>query len=53
MKYTSVIFDWDGTLGMTLHLWLAAYRNTLQNLGFNYSDEVIVEDFFMNTIKPF
>ena len=46
MKYTSVIFDWDGTLGMTLHLWLAAYRNTLQNLGFNYSDEVIVEDFF-------
>ncbi len=42
----AVIFDWDGTLGMTLHLWLEGYRNELQKLGFNFSDKVIVDDFF-------
>src|SRR6267154_575797 len=46
MKYSSVIFDWDGTLGKTLHLWLEAYRNELKNLGHIYPDEVIVRDFF-------
>ena len=51
MKYSSVIFDWDGTLGMTLHLWLKAYRATLSDLGFNYSDKVIIDDFFYEHIK--
>ena len=46
MKYTSVIFDWDGTLGMTLHLWLEAYKSELKKLGYDLSDEVIIADFF-------
>ena len=46
MKYTSVIFDWDGTLGMTLHLWLEAYKSELKKLGYDLSDEVIITDFF-------
>lgn len=46
MKYNSVIFDWDGTLGMTLHLWLLGYKSELKKLGFEYSDRVIVDDFF-------
>jgi len=46
MKYSSVIFDWDGTLGMTLHLWLDAYRSELKKLGYELSDEIIVKDFF-------
>src|SRR3989338_865927 len=46
MKYSSVIFDWDGTLAMTLHLWLDGFRSELKKLGFQYSDKVIVEDFF-------
>jgi pyrophosphatase PpaX len=51
MKYSSVIFDWDGTLGMTLHLWLDGYRNELEKLGFHYSDKVIVDDFFYEHVK--
>lgn len=46
MKFSSVIFDWDGTLGMTLHLWLDGYRRELKNLGYSFSDEIIVKDFF-------
>jgi len=46
MNYSSIVFDWDGVLGKTLHLWLEAYRHELKNLGFSYSDKVIVEDFF-------
>lgn len=46
MKYTSVIFDWDGTLGMTLHLWLGAYKSELKKIGYDLSDEVVIADFF-------
>lgn len=51
MKYSSVIFDWDGTLGMTLHLWLLAYKSELIKLGYNLSDEVIIADFFYEREK--
>ena len=51
MKFSAVIFDWDGTLGMTLHLWLEGYRNELKNLGFNFSDETIVGDIFYEHVK--
>ncbi len=51
MKYSAVIFDWDGVLGMTLHLWLDGYRSELQKLGFNYSDKVIIEDLFYEQYK--
>lgn len=46
MKYSSVIFDWDGTIGMTLHLWLEAYKNELKKLGYDLADDVIIADFF-------
>jgi len=46
MKYTAVIFDWDGVLGMTLHLWIRAYQSELQQLDLLYTDKTIVEDFF-------
>jgi len=46
MKYSAVIFDWDGTLGMTLHIWLEAYKSELKNLGIELSDQTIIEDFF-------
>jgi len=51
MKYSSVIFDWDGTLGMTLHLWLNGYKSELKKLGFEFSDEVIIRDFFYEHSK--
>jgi HAD superfamily hydrolase (TIGR01509 family) len=46
MKYSSVIFDWDGTLGMTLHLWLEAYKSELKKLGYDFPDEIVIADFF-------
>ncbi len=46
MKITSIIFDWDGTIAKTLHLWLAGYRLELEKLGYSFTDDVIVRDFF-------
>lgn len=48
MKYDSIIFDWDGTLAKTLHLWLASYRNELERRNLSLSDQTIVDDFFYN-----
>lgn len=46
MKWRSVIFDWDGTLAMTLHHWLLGYRTELEEQGHAFSDDHIVRDFF-------
>lgn len=46
MKIKNIIFDWDGTLGMTLHLWLAGYRQALQDQGHTILDSIIARDFF-------
>jgi len=46
MKIENIIFDWDGTLGMTLHLWLAGYRQALQDQGHTSLDSIIARDFF-------
>lgn len=46
MKIKNIIFDWDGTLGMTLHLWLAGYRLALQDQGHTTPDSIIARDFF-------
>ena len=45
-RFSSIIFDWDGTLAMTLHLWLAGYRHELKKLDCNLSDQIIADDFF-------
>jgi pyrophosphatase PpaX len=41
-----IIFDWDGTLAKTLHLWLIGYREGLQKQGHTFLDQVIAKDFF-------
>ena len=46
MLIKNIIFDWDGTLGMTLHLWLAGYRLGMENQGHQFCDNVLVQDFF-------
>lgn len=48
MKYRTIIFDWDGTLGMTLHLWLAGFREALHTQGVELGDREIAADFFSN-----
>lgn len=46
MQYNSIIFDWDGTLGMTLHLWLQGYRESLALQNHSMSDTEIVAHLF-------
>ncbi len=42
----NIIFDWDGTLGMTLHLWLDGYRAGLLDQGHDIHDTIIANNFF-------
>lgn len=42
----NIIFDWDGTLGMTLHLWLDGYRAALEGQGHSLHDDIIAQNFF-------
>jgi len=56
MRYDSIIFDWDGTLGMTLHLWLGGYRTALANQGYSMPDSQIMQVIFhapMESTKTF
>ncbi len=39
MKYTSIIFDMDGTIIETDHIWKQATRELITNRGINLSDE--------------
>lgn len=47
----NIIFDWDGTLGMTLHLWLDGYRAGLQDQGHDIHDTIIAGNFFYSHEK--
>ncbi len=46
MKYKHVLFDWDGTLSMTIDIWLRGWRQELSKIGYDLDDETIVADFF-------
>lgn len=48
MKYKHIIFDWDGTLGKTLHLWLAGYKKGLvaQGQSEHLLDAEVARNFF-------
>jgi HAD superfamily hydrolase (TIGR01509 family) len=44
--YDAYLFDWDGTLGKTLELWLEVYRELLERFGIHgLSDELIASGF--------
>jgi len=41
VRFSAIIFDWDGTLCQTLGLWVAAYQAALADVGYALSaDEV-------------
>ena len=46
MPIQTIIFDWDGTLARTLHLWIDGYRDALARRNLSFSTETIVADFF-------
>jgi pyrophosphatase PpaX len=46
MTIKTVIFDWDGTMAKTLHLWLKAWQRELRGLDMDMPDHKVVQDFF-------
>ncbi len=49
--YKYILFDWDGTLAKTLHVWLSAYKKVFNEEEFNPSDEEIVSKAFSQREK--
>ena len=46
MTIKTVIFDWDGTMAKTLHLWLEGWQCELRGLDMELPDRKVVQDFF-------
>lgn len=49
--YSTILFDFDGTLTASLDLWLQAYRFAFAELGQAISDEVIVQRCFYRAFE--
>jgi pyrophosphatase PpaX len=45
-KYSTILFDFDGTLTPSLHLWVRAYQYAFGKLGVNLSAEDIISNCF-------
>lgn len=41
MRYRSLLFDWDGCLAPTLHMWLEVYKETLRSFDITEDDVTI------------
>ncbi len=46
MKYTTILFDWDGCLAKTLTIWLEGYRQTFSEFGIQIEDKEITRNIF-------
>ncbi len=46
MTIKTVIFDWDGTMAKTLHLWLEGWQQELRRFDMDMPDHKVVRDFF-------
>lgn len=45
-RYSLIIFDWDGTLAKSLHLWLTGFRTSLAAQDHHIPDHIITQHFF-------
>lgn len=49
MKYSTVLFDFDGTLSPTLDYWMSSFRSALGTLGIRATDdEIFAKCFYKN-----
>ncbi len=46
MTIRTIIFDWDGTLARSLHLWTDGYHAAFARRALTFSDAEIVAEFF-------
>lgn len=51
--YNTVLFDWDGNLAMTLHVWLEATRVPFENRGITITDRQLTMDIFGRVVEGF
>jgi pyrophosphatase PpaX len=49
VTYSTILFDFDGTLSPTTVLWLKAFRQTLLDFGQSVSDKIILERCFYHS----
>jgi len=47
-NYNLYLYDWDGCVVKTLHLWLAAYQKFLTSRNIVFTDREVVKKFFGN-----
>lgn len=53
IKYTTVLFDWDGTLAQTLTVWLSSYHQAFKEYGLNgLTDSYIAKEIFGDWENP-
>ncbi len=45
VRYPTVLFDWDGTVGKTLPVWMDAYRKVCADFGLSPTDQEIGAQF--------
>jgi len=45
-KYSTILFDFDGTLSPSLHLWVRAYQHAFAQLGVHLDGEHIISNCF-------
>lgn len=43
--YECILFDWDGTIGKSLDLWMNALKDTLNKNGYFFNDKEIGSDY--------
>ncbi len=46
LRYSTILFDFDGTLTNSLPIWLKAYQFAFKQYGMNLSDEEVVRNCF-------
>ncbi|MDO8609780.1 MAG: HAD family hydrolase [bacterium] len=51
--YKYILFDWDGCLAKTLHLWMKAYTVSYQEAGINTTPkEILIKSWGNNELGP-
>ncbi len=51
MRYSTMLFDFDGTLTNSLELWLQSYHFAFSKFNFTHSDEVLIKKCFYRSLN--
>ena len=51
MRYSTMLFDFDGTLTNSLELWLQSYHFAFSKFNFTHSDDVVIKKCFYRSLN--